>query len=381
MRVTFVVASLRGGGTERAIINMANYWAARGWSVSIITIYHGSSEPPAYPLDPRVVHHDLDWEVPERDRPQPPQEMLRQVDAALTLFTPAAREKLHGHRPVLAMLRQAIVATRPQAVISMINATNIRTIAATRGLGVRVFVSERGIARPYAHEKLRTEAYQMATAVVALTPGDLAYYIRRGIRRGCAIPNPVPQRAIPPRDDRNGIRVLASLGRLSWEKGYDLLINAFARIAGDHPQWRLEIWGKGSDREKLEAYVAKLGVADRVLLCGFNPNNDEVLARADLYVQPSRREGFPNALCEAMASGLPVVAFDCSPGVRMIVRHGVDGVLVPKGEAGSMSRALDALMRDEEHRTRLGARAPEVVERFRVDELMGRWEELLQWPM
>ena len=381
MRVTFVVASLRGGGTERAIINMANYWAARGWIVSIITIYHGSSEPPAYLLDPRVVHHDLDWEVPERDRPRPPEEMLRQIDAALTLFSPEAREKLHGHRPVLATLRQAILATRPQAVISMINATNIRTIAATRGLGVRVFVSERGIARPYAHEKLRTEAYQMATAVVALTPGDLAYYIRRGIRRGCAIPNPVPQRTIPPRDDRNGTRVLASLGRLSWEKGYDLLINAFARIAGDHPQWTLEIWGKGSDREKLEAYVAKLGIADRVLLCGFNPNNDEVLARADLYVQPSRREGFPNALCEAMASGLPVVAFDCSPGVRMIVRHGIDGVLVPKGEAGSMSRALDALMRDEEKRVRLGARGPEVVERFRVEELMGRWEELLQWPM
>jgi len=381
MRVTFVIASLRGGGTERATINMANYWAARGWSPSIITIYHGPSEPPAYPLDPRVAHIDLDWEKPERDRPVPPEEMMEQVDAALAQFTPASRHWLYRHRSVLATMRKAILDTRPQAIISMINATNIRTIAATRGLGVRVFVSERGIARPYAHEKLRTEAYRMATAVVALTPGDLAYYVRQGIKRGCAIPNPVSPRAVPPRDDRNGARVLTSLGRLSWEKGYDLLIKSFARIAADHPQWTLEIWGKGSDREKLEAYISKLGVTDRITLCGFTSDNDEVLARADLYVQPSRREGFPNALCEAMASGLPVVAFDCSPGVRMIVRHGVDGLLVPKNETGSMARVLGGLMRDEEQRTRLGARGPEVVERFRVEEMMGRWEELLQWPM
>jgi len=381
MRVTFVIASLRGGGSERATVNMANYWAARGWTVSIVTMYQGHVEPVAYVLDERVVHHDLNWEVPFRDRPEPPAEMLRQIDAALAIFTPKSREYFRGLHPLLATLRKSIIDTRPQAIISMINSTNIRTIAATRGLGVRVFVSERGIARPYANEKLRTEAYRLATAVVALTAGDLAYYVRQGVRRGAWIPNPVFPRDVPRRDDRNGARVLASLGRLSWEKGYDLLIKSFARIAAEHPQWRLEIWGRGSDREKLEASIAKLGVADRIILPGFTSANDDVLARADLYVQPSRREGFPNALCEAMASGLPVIAFDCSPGVRMIVRHGVDGVLVPKGEVGSLARALGGLMRDEAERSRLGARAPEVVQRFSVDEVMGRWEEMLQWPM
>jgi GalNAc-alpha-(1->4)-GalNAc-alpha-(1->3)-diNAcBac-PP-undecaprenol alpha-1,4-N-acetyl-D-galactosaminyltransferase len=380
MRITFVIASLRGGGSERATVNLANYWAARGWTPTIITMYHHGA-PPAYTLDPGVVHRDLDWELPPAERPAPSPEMLRQVDAALAFFSPASRQYLLQHRDVLAALRQAIVESRPEAVISMINSTNIRTIAATRGLGVRVFVSERGIARAYAHEKLRLEAYLMATAVVALTPGDLAYYVRKGVRRGCAIPNAVLPRDVPPRDGRNGTRVLASLGRLSWEKGYDLLIKSFAKVADAHPSWTLEIWGRGGDREKLESYAAQLGVGDRVTLGGFTADTDDVLARADLYVQPSRREGFPNALCEAMASGLPVVAFASSPGVRMIVRDGIDGVLVPKEQVGSMARTLDRLMRDEGERTRLAARAPEVVQRFSVDEVMRRWEELLRWPI
>jgi GalNAc-alpha-(1->4)-GalNAc-alpha-(1->3)-diNAcBac-PP-undecaprenol alpha-1,4-N-acetyl-D-galactosaminyltransferase len=380
MRITFVIASLRGGGSERATVNLANYWAARGWTPTIITIYH-RGVPPAFPLHPGVVHRDLDWELPPGERPVPSPEMLRQIDAALAFFSPASRLYLLQHRDVLAMLRQAIVESRPEAVVSMINSTNIRTIAATRGLGVRVFVSERGIARAYTHEKLRLEAYLMATAVVALTPGDLAYYVRKGVRRGCAIPNAVLPRGVPPRDGRNGARVLASLGRLSWEKGYDLLIKSFAKVADAHPSWTLEIWGRGGDREKLEEYAAQLGVADRVTLGGFTADTDDVLARADLYVQPSRREGFPNALCEAMASGLPVVAFASSPGVRMIVRDGVDGVLVPKEQVGSLARTLDRLMRDEAERTRLAARAPEVVQRFSVDEVMRRWEELLRWPI
>jgi glycosyltransferase involved in cell wall biosynthesis len=380
MRVTFVIASLRGGGSERATVNLANHWAAQGLSPTILTIYH-SDEPPAYPLHPRVVHRDLGWDVPHRERPLPPPEMLREIDAALTFFSQPSRDYLVQHRDVLAVLRGAIIESRPQAIISMINSTNIRTIAATRGLGVRVFVSERGIARPYIHEKLRAEAYRMSTAVVALTTGDLAYYVRQGVRRGCVIPNVVLPRAVPPRDDRNGTRSVSSLGRLSWEKGYDLLIKSFARVAAAHPEWSLEIWGRGGDKEKLEAFAAQLGVEGRVLLGGFAGDIDTVLARSDLYVQPSRREGFPNALCEAMASGLPVVAFDCSPGVRMIVRDGVDGVLVPKEQVGSMARTLDRLMRSEDERTRLARRAPEVVQRFSVAEIMARWEALLQWPI
>src|SRR5258706_14167313 len=86
--------------------------------------------------------------------------------------------------------------------------------------------SERGIARPYANEKLRTEAYRLATAVVALTAGDLAYYVRQGGRRGAWVPNPVFPRDVPRRDAHNGPRRPASPGRLSWEKGYDPLMKA-----------------------------------------------------------------------------------------------------------------------------------------------------------
>jgi glycosyltransferase involved in cell wall biosynthesis len=167
------------------------------------------------------------------------------------------------------------------------------------------------------------------------------------------------------------------MGRLGKEKGFDLLIRAFAAIAGEHPRWDVTIFGEGPERGALAGEIERSGVAGRVSLPGRTTDTEGVLRGADLFVLPSRYEGFPNALCEAMACGLPVVAFDCRSGPATIVRDGVDGVLVPAENVDALSAAMARLIADPEGRRRMGARAAEVSDRFSVERIASLWGRIL----
>jgi glycosyltransferase involved in cell wall biosynthesis len=167
------------------------------------------------------------------------------------------------------------------------------------------------------------------------------------------------------------------MGRLSREKGFDVLMRAFARCAATRPDWSLLIAGEGEERAHLVDLRGRLGLAARVRLPGRVADPGGLLRRADLFVLPSRHEGFPNALLEAMACGLPVVAFDCPSGPAEIVRPGQDGLLVPACDEEALAAAMRRLMDDEAERRRLGARAVEVLERFGLDRVMAAWETVV----
>jgi glycosyltransferase involved in cell wall biosynthesis len=161
------------------------------------------------------------------------------------------------------------------------------------------------------------------------------------------------------------------------EKGFDLLLEAFARIAKLHPSWSLTIWGEGPERKSLDALACKLAINDRVSLPGNTHEPLRQLAAADLFVLSSRVEGFPNALTEAMSMGLPVIATDVG-AVSEIVEDGVTGMLVPPEEVDSLATAMDRLMADEAQRCSLGGRAPEVLERFSLESVMEMWDDVVE---
>jgi len=175
---------------------------------------------------------------------------------------------------------------------------------------------------------------------------------------------------------KNG-KTLLAVGRLGHEKGFDLLLIAFAVVAKKHPDWTLEIVGDGPVRAYLESCVRKHGLTERVRMPGFTRRPFDAMRRADLFVLSSLDEGFGTVLIEAMACGLAVVSFDCPSGPRHIIRDGIDGVLVPPRDAQAMAAALNHLIGDESERHRLAAKALEVVERFGVEKVMGMWEELI----
>jgi glycosyltransferase involved in cell wall biosynthesis len=167
------------------------------------------------------------------------------------------------------------------------------------------------------------------------------------------------------------------MGRLNPQKGFDLLLQAFARCAEKHADWSLMILGEGDERPRLEAMASDLGIKDRVTMPGLVKDPLRILRGTDLFVLSSRYEGFPMALVEAMACKLPVISTDCPSGPRDIVRDGVNAILVPPNDVNALAGAMDRLMANQAERQRLGANAVQVIERFSVEKVMNIWDNLL----
>jgi glycosyltransferase involved in cell wall biosynthesis len=172
--------------------------------------------------------------------------------------------------------------------------------------------------------------------------------------------------------------ILLAVGRASEQKQFGLLFDVFHCLANQHPSWDLVILGEGPQRPALQNQVQEAGLENRVFLPGRAGNVSEWYERADLYVMSSRFEGFPNALAEAMAYGLAAVSFDCDTGPRDIIRHEVDGLLVPPGDVAGLTAALDRLMGDAALRQQFAERAIEARERFSIERIAGMWEELFE---
>ena len=171
-------------------------------------------------------------------------------------------------------------------------------------------------------------------------------------------------------------KLLLAVGRLGPEKGFDLLLDAFASMVKDFPDWDLVILGKGPEREALEAKRTVLGLEGRVFMPGRAGNVGAWYERADLYVMTSRYEGFPNTLAEALAHGLPAVSIDCETGPRDILRHEIDGLLVPQDDHVALVESLLKMMKDESLRHYYATRAVEVRDRFAVERVAEMWEKL-----
>ena len=284
-------------------------------------------------------------------------------------------------------LRRLLQELRPDVVVSFLVEVNVLALLAMGRNDAPVIVSERTDPRRHSPRRpwrfLRRRLYPRAAAVVVQSEGAAEW-----ARAFCAptrvhvIPNAIATRPAPvdgtaPAWLPAGPFVLG-VGRLSAEKGFDLLVRAFARFAPAHPEWALVVLGEGAERARLESLVTASGLQGRVLLPGFAESPEPAYARAACFVLPSRYEGFPNALLEAMRAGLPVVAFDCDSGPRDIVNHERDGLLVPPGRVDLLGDAISRLADDGALRQRLAAAAPQVVERFGVTRVRALWDALIR---
>lgn len=354
--VLLIIGSLQGGGSERQISDMANYWAAKGWKLTLVT-WSGPEVADFYPLDARV----------------------SRVNLAVRARWALGRSRNRVNLDRIARLRRLLISVRPGAALSFGTESNVLTVLAGLGLHARVAISERvqpalHRALPWTWRALRRVCYRWADAVVAQTQ-DTAQWLERNCGTlVTVIPNAL--RSLP---DPSGVRaaLIVAVGRLTQQKGFDVLLRAFARIAPAFGAWRLAIIGEGHERQSLVRLCRELQLDERVDFIGQTADVVSWMAHARLVVQPSRFEGFPNVVLEAMGLGAAVISSDCRSGPSDMIEDGVNGRLVPVDDVDKLAAVMAELMSKPDECTRLGRAARSVRQRFQQEAVMHQWEMCL----
>ena len=364
-RLTIVIHSLTGGGSEHAAANMASYWAETGREVTLLTL--DSVENDQIELFPKVERVALGVMSDSRG------------------IWSAIRANCHRIRK----LRAALMKSAPDRVISLTDRMNVLTLLAARKTKLRVFVAERTDIRHHrtgrVWEWLRKRTYPTACSIIVQTEAVKAAVQQFAGRAPVhVIPNAV---SIPDTGGReqeirllDGRRWFVAVGRLSHEKGFDRLIDAFASTAEKCPEWNLLIVGDGPEKSRLVKSVRNYDLDHRIRLAGWVESPWSALPTSSISVLPSRYEGFPNVLLEAMSHGIAPIAFDCQSGPSEIIRHNLDGLLVPADDVSGLSAAMLSLANDPELRSRLADAARSVTDRFSPDRVFGQWGAILEHP-
>jgi len=355
MRLTLIISSLNSGGAERVMCMLASAWSRMGRQVTILTTHDGGRKPD-YPLDQNV--------------------RLISIDPG--------SGGLRRQIGIVRGIRRLIRSNRPDTVISFLKFTNILVLIATRGLGVPVIVSERldpSVIGIRAHwSLLRRWTYRWTDVLVAQTETAARHFEPMAPDRVRVIPNPIfALDKEPGADDPvtlDGPSFLA-VGRLHPQKGFDLLIRAMAIVRDREPDWRLIILGEGDSRTELEKDIRASGQGGCISLPGRVRNPWPWLKAADAFVMSSRCEGFPNALCEAMIAGLPVLSTDCPSGPGDLIEQDRNGLLVPVEDVSGLAEGMLRLAGSSELRSELGMRAKHIDKRFRLEMVLDLWDEII----
>lgn len=188
--------------------------------------------------------------------------------------------------------------------------------------------------------------YRQISKFLLLTHKDAKYFEKRGFQNVGVMYNPAPFRKQVDASRLYKNKTVVSTGRLIDDKGFDVLIEAFARVAKDIPDWKLHIYGEGPAKRYLKSLIKILEVEDRVFLKGQTGDVQSVLAQSSFFVLSSKAEGLPMSLIEAQSTGLPCISTDCAPGIREIIREYKDGLLAPIGDVPVLARHIRRLALD-----------------------------------
>ena len=355
--VALVIGDLRGGGTQRVLTRLANDWATRGLRICVITLAGSASD--KYELHPAVNRVALNSVGASRTK------IVALISNARRLFR----------------LRRALRLTNAPVIVSFLTATNVLTILAAAGLAARVVVSERNDPEKqqlrWPWPLLRRWSYAYAHVVTANSRGALEW-LRSFVpdSKLLLVPNPVSQPAAAVCHS-NRKKVILNIGRLSHQKAQDILIKAYAEVIENAPDWRLTIVGSGPEKAQLHELASMLGIADRVRWIEWTDDVDSLYRSSSIFVLPSRYEGAPNTLLEAMGHGLPVIVTNASPGPLEYVVDDATGLVVSPDDVDQLVNALMRMATSDKLRQRLGASARSKVAQFDMVAVEEAWAEVL----
>lgn len=378
------------GGTIRTTMNTANYLAAHGWRVEILSVLRRRDHV-SFPLDRRVKVRTLVDSRMSAAKPPP----ISRRNRLRVLLTGELADRLAARPSVLCPPEE-------HAFASLTMWTDLVLLRRLRSLPPCVLVSTRPVlnllAARFAPDHVLTigqehlnfehhpeplrrhlaSAYGRLDVLTVLTHEDEKDYTSLLGPEGprvVRLPNALPQ--LGEHEPEFGAKVVVAVGRLTRQKGFDLLIRAFRSVADAHPDWELRIFGTGKERASLERLIATKALGTSVRLMGRTDDVGKELAGASIFALSSRFEGLPMVLLEAMSVGLPAVSFDCPRGPRDVISDGTNGFLVPEGDVRSFAARLCQLIEHPEGRASMGAAARHRSRSYALDRVGPRWEELI----
>lgn len=363
--VAFATISLHNmaGGLEKNIVWLANAMAERGYRVTLLT-FDLPEATSFFDIDPRI-----DW--------------------VRTGFShPHQTISFAQRRRVIAQCRAAILQLGPSPVVVCFHhGILLRFATATRfGLSARLICSERNSLTHYKFIKSRKWnfnflAFALVRRITVQFPSYIQDYPRFLRRKIVAIPNPVKPAtcfADTAEPAEGGRFRLLCVARHSHQKNIGVLCDAFSQLASRHPAWDLHILGDGELQSERSEQIQALKMEERIFLHGKTSDTHARLCQAHLFCLPSKWEGFPNALSEALSHGLPSVGFADCAGVRDLITSGTNGFLADgNGDATSLAGALERLMSDTALRSRMSAAAVDSVSQFAPQKVFDVWEKLI----
>lgn len=375
IRIAYCIPSLdHSGGMERVLTTKANYLADQlGYDVNII-ITDDKGTTPYFPLSDKVRVIQLDVNI----------DNLWQYPIWKRLYLYQKRMRLYKQR-----LEKCLSQLRPDITISLLRREinflcDIKDGSAKVGeihFGRYKYREAQFAFLPQVVNQWVTNRWmaqldkniKRLDRFVVLTHEDAIYW--NGLTNLTVIPNPITIKQTTP-TDCHCKRVIA-VGRYTYQKGFDLLIYAWKAVKEKHPDWTLNIYG-GGNREAYQQQVEKWGLQD-VIKCN-GPVNDiaEKYLESSVFVLSSRFEGLPLVLMEAMSVGLASVAFACPCGPRDIITNGENGMLCKNGDIHQLSGAICQLIEDEPRRKEMGEKAAVSIQRFTINHIMQKWDQLFQ---
>lgn len=401
MKVSFVIQKLNGltGGAERILIETALAMRARGFEVSILTFELGAGSPgydtsdlPVINLFPFSGTMSSSKRGEAEKRGDSTSSSVESVYKRLPHSFPLGEIKWQfAHGLFIRSLKRYIRRERPTILIPFMPHAITACAYAAKGTATAVLASIHNVPeRDFgASDRWDQNPVYRRRSIAALSELDRLLVLLPEFRdwfptelqgRLRVMPNPVRRLGPPVGDASAREQIVLGVGRLTKIKRFDLLVRAWAELGAARAGWRLRILGDGPERAGLERLIKELALADDVALAGTRADMAHEYDRTALLCHPAEFEGFGLVVGEALAHGVPAVAYRDCPGANTLIEDGVNGVLVDPGDAPvrALAVALEKLMKDGTARARLAQRAPEITERYASARIYDMWEEIIR---
>lgn len=356
-KIAFYIGSLNKGGAERVFVNLADFFQQQGYQVVMVTQYRKEEE---YAL-PEGVQRIISDITPEE--------------------TTGSRIRNFYRR--FRKLRNIWKTEKPDLVLSCVGKNNFMTIVTTAFTKTKSVVSVVGEAKEeYPGRLMKGLAnllFPFASGVILQTERSRFFFNRRVQKTAVILPNSLNPLFLRPRYTGEREKRIVTVGRMDVNKNQEMMIRAFAKLADRYPEYTLTIYGDGELRGYLQNIIEELGLKERVFLPGVIPDVADKIEKAALFLLTSYSEGVSNALIEAMALGLPVIATDVpSGGTEELIRHKENGWVIPTGDQKALVEAMDILLSDRVLAQKLGANAAGLQERLAPERVNAMWKNYFE---